>query len=153
MSSRARLTAPSAQLTLELVQQGQARPLALEVSAKAPAHPLAARAWAGYKLHQLAAPFSGALFTMGVSSDVKAFASSLTLPFCGPNLGFEPVGWLTRVDSGHRGPARRAGRTEHRNRRVRHIQHDAVRRRRALRWPVQIVQLRTQDTRNLIPGI
>ena len=23
-----------------------------------------------------------------------SFASSLTMPFCGPNLGFEPAGWL-----------------------------------------------------------
>ncbi|MBX9834255.1 MAG: DUF484 family protein, partial [Burkholderiaceae bacterium] len=23
-----------------------------------------------------------------------AFASSLTMPFCGPNLGFEPAAWL-----------------------------------------------------------
>ncbi len=36
-------------------------------------------------------------FTQGVSDDVRAFASSLTMPFCGPNLGFEPASWLGRV--------------------------------------------------------
>ncbi len=54
---------------------------------------------AAIRVWDVAPPFAGSLFTMGVSSDVKAFASSLTLPFCGPNLGFEPVGWLARVDS------------------------------------------------------
>ncbi|NGZ83877.1 DUF2135 domain-containing protein [Duganella sp. SAP-35] len=52
-----KLSAPSAQLVLELARQGQVRPLALEVSAKAPAHPMAARTWAGYKLHQLEGDF------------------------------------------------------------------------------------------------
>ena len=36
-------------------------------------------------------------FAKGVSDDVRAFASSLTMPFCGPNLGFEPSRWLGRV--------------------------------------------------------
>ena len=31
----------------------------------------------------------------GASSDVRAFASSLTAPFCGPNRGFEASGWLS----------------------------------------------------------
>ena len=33
-------------------------------------------------------------FALGASEDAQAFASSLTMPFCGPNLGFEPAGWL-----------------------------------------------------------
>jgi uncharacterized protein len=33
-------------------------------------------------------------FALGASEDAQAFASSLTMPFCGPNLGFEPSGWL-----------------------------------------------------------
>ena len=33
-------------------------------------------------------------FALGASDDAQAFASSLTMPFCGPNLGFEPAGWL-----------------------------------------------------------
>ncbi len=36
-------------------------------------------------------------FAQDASDDVRAFASSLTMPFCGPNLGFEPAGWLPRV--------------------------------------------------------
>lgn len=37
-------------------------------------------------------------FAKGASDDVRTFASSLTMPFCGPNLGFEPAQWLGRVD-------------------------------------------------------
>ncbi|OJU86843.1 MAG: hypothetical protein BGO13_01215 [Burkholderiales bacterium 66-5] len=33
-------------------------------------------------------------WTQGVSEDVRSFATSLTMPFCGPNLGFEAIGWL-----------------------------------------------------------
>lgn len=33
-------------------------------------------------------------FAQGVSEDVRSFASSLTMPFCGPNLGFEATAWL-----------------------------------------------------------
>ena len=42
----------------------------------------------------MAGPYVGSLFTMGVSDDAKSFATSLTMPFCGPNLGFEPTAWL-----------------------------------------------------------
>ncbi|GAB3366145.1 MULTISPECIES: DUF484 family protein [Giesbergeria] len=42
--------------------------------------------------------YANAPFAMGASHDVRAFASSLTMPFCGPNLGFEPVGWLRDGD-------------------------------------------------------
>lgn len=34
----------------------------------------------------------------GVNDDVRSFASSLTMPFCGPNLGFEAVGWLPEAE-------------------------------------------------------
>jgi len=54
---------------------------------------------AAIRIWDVAPPFAGALYTMGVSSDVKAFASSLTLPFCGPNLGFEPTNWLSKPDA------------------------------------------------------
>lgn len=37
-------------------------------------------------------------FAKDASEDVRAFATSLTMPFCGPNLGFEPASWLGRVD-------------------------------------------------------
>lgn len=33
-------------------------------------------------------------FAQGASGDARTFASSLTMPFCGPNLGFEPASWL-----------------------------------------------------------
>ncbi len=36
-------------------------------------------------------------FAQGVSDDVRAFGTSLTMPFCGPNLGFEPASWLGRI--------------------------------------------------------
>lgn len=48
----------------------------------------ALRVWDVAEEHRLAA------FAQGASDDSQAFASSLTMPFCGPNLGFEPAGWL-----------------------------------------------------------
>ncbi|WP_119964515.1 DUF484 family protein [Simplicispira lacusdiani] len=39
-------------------------------------------------------------FALGASEDAQAFASSLTMPFCGPNLGFEPAGWLESAPEG-----------------------------------------------------
>ncbi|MEG2466922.1 MAG: DUF484 family protein [Comamonas sp.] len=48
----------------------------------------------GIRVWDVAGPYMGSLFTMGVSEDAKAFATSLTMPFCGPNLGFEPTAWL-----------------------------------------------------------
>lgn len=53
---------------------------------------------AAIRVWDVAPPFAGALCTMGVSEDTKAFATSLTVPFCGPNLGFEPAAWLARAD-------------------------------------------------------
>ena len=38
--------------------------------------------------------FADEPFTQGVSDDVKALASSLMMPYCGVNAGFEAVGWL-----------------------------------------------------------
>ncbi|MBQ0132521.1 MAG: DUF484 family protein [Comamonas sp.] len=52
----------------------------------------------GIRVWDVAGPYKGALFTMGVSDDAKAFATSLTMPFCGPNLGFEPTAWLPNPD-------------------------------------------------------
>ena len=43
---------------------------------------------------EVAAQYIDADFTQGASEDARAFASSLTMPFCGPNLGFEPAAWL-----------------------------------------------------------
>jgi len=46
------------------------------------------------RLWNLPAQHAGAPFAQNVSDDVRAFASSLTMPFCGPNLGFEASAWL-----------------------------------------------------------
>lgn len=40
------------------------------------------------------ARYGGEAFAEGVSDDAKAFASSLTQPYCGVNSGFEAVTWL-----------------------------------------------------------
>ncbi len=49
---------------------------------------------AAVRVWDVAAPYIDADFTQGASEDARAFASSLTMPFCGPNLGFEPAAWL-----------------------------------------------------------
>ena len=49
---------------------------------------------AAVRVWGVAAPYAQAEFTRGASEDARAFASSLTMPFCGPNLGFEPAAWL-----------------------------------------------------------
>jgi uncharacterized protein YigA (DUF484 family) len=51
------------------------------------------------RLWSVAGSHSGSVYTMGVSEDAKAFAASLTMPFCGPNMGFEPVGWLPQPEA------------------------------------------------------
>lgn len=48
----------------------------------------------GLRLWGVAQAQAGAPCTQGVSEDARAFASSLTMPYCGPNLGFEAVQWL-----------------------------------------------------------
>lgn len=47
----------SAQLRLNLLEQGKPREITLAISSSAAAHPLAAQLWAGYKLHALEADF------------------------------------------------------------------------------------------------
>ncbi len=49
---------------------------------------------AAVRVWEVAAPYIDADFTQCASEDARAFASSLTMPFCGPNLGFEPAAWL-----------------------------------------------------------
>lgn len=49
---------------------------------------------AAIRVWDVAAPYAQAPFAQGVSEDVRALATSLTMPFCGPNLGFEPAAWL-----------------------------------------------------------
>jgi len=46
----------------------------------------------------VAGPYIDADFALGASEDARAFATSLTMPFCGPNLGFEPAAWLAQTD-------------------------------------------------------
>lgn len=46
------------------------------------------------RLWNLAPQYQGLAVTEGVSGDVRAFAASLTAPFCGPNRGFEAASWL-----------------------------------------------------------
>jgi uncharacterized protein YigA (DUF484 family) len=43
--------------------------------------------------------FAGLSFTRPVSADAQSFASSLTLPYCGVNSGFEAVSWLDEPTS------------------------------------------------------
>jgi len=38
--------------------------------------------------------FAALPFTQGASDDTRSLATSLTLPYCGLNSGFEPAGWL-----------------------------------------------------------
>ena len=52
----------------------------------------ALRVWGVAPQHQSAA------FASGVSEDTRAFAASLTMPFCGPNLGFEATAWLPQPE-------------------------------------------------------
>ena len=51
---------------------------------------------AAVRVWGVAGPYIDADFTRGASDDARAFASSLTMPFCGPNLGFEPTAWLAQ---------------------------------------------------------
>ena len=49
---------------------------------------------AALKVWDIAAVYSNEPFAMGVSSDVRTFAASLSAPYCGTNAGFEAAGWL-----------------------------------------------------------
>ena len=49
---------------------------------------------ASIRLWSLAPGYAASDFARSVSDDVRAFAASLTLPYCGVNAGFEAVGWL-----------------------------------------------------------
>ena len=40
------------------------------------------------------AAYAGETFAGAVSDDVRSFAASLSVPYCGVNAGFEAVGWL-----------------------------------------------------------
>lgn len=49
---------------------------------------------AAIKVWRVNGIFSDERFASGVSGDVQTFASSLTMPYCGVNSGFEAVAWL-----------------------------------------------------------
>lgn len=49
---------------------------------------------AGIRLWGLDAAFESLPFAGEVSEDLKSFADSLTMPYCGANTGFEAVRWL-----------------------------------------------------------
>ena len=49
---------------------------------------------AAVRVWSVAGPYIDCDFALDASEDAQAFASSLTMPFCGPNLGFEPAQWL-----------------------------------------------------------
>jgi uncharacterized protein YigA (DUF484 family) len=49
---------------------------------------------AAMRLWGLEGEHAGAAYAQATSSDVKSFAASLTLPYCGLNAGFEATAWL-----------------------------------------------------------
>jgi len=49
---------------------------------------------AGIRLWGAAETFAGLSFTAPTGADIKSLASSLTLPYCGINSGFEAAQWL-----------------------------------------------------------
>ncbi len=49
------------------------------------------------RLWGMTSAHADAPFAQGASEDVRSFASSLTMPFCGPNLGFEATAWLAQA--------------------------------------------------------
>jgi uncharacterized protein YigA (DUF484 family) len=44
-------------------------------------------------------PFAALRFAQGASDDVRTFAGSLQMPYCGANSGFEAAQWLEEPDS------------------------------------------------------
>ena len=54
---------------------------------------------AALRLWGVDAAYAGADYAQDVTADVKSFASSLTLPYCGVNAGFEASEWLSHSDT------------------------------------------------------
>ncbi len=54
---------------------------------------------AALRVWGVAPEFAEAEFARGVSADVKTFASSLAVPYCGVNAGFEALLWLAEPAS------------------------------------------------------
>jgi uncharacterized protein YigA (DUF484 family) len=53
------------------------------------------------RLWDVAPAYAHQSFAQGASDDVRALATSLTMPFCGPNLGFEAASWLPDGGTAH----------------------------------------------------
>ena len=49
---------------------------------------------AAIRLWGVSAAYAGEAFAQPVSDDVKSFAASLSVPYCGVNAGFEATAWL-----------------------------------------------------------
>jgi uncharacterized protein YigA (DUF484 family) len=49
---------------------------------------------AGIRVWGVAEAYANHPFAQGVKDDTRSFATSLTMPYCGINSGFEPVQWL-----------------------------------------------------------
>ena len=49
---------------------------------------------AAIRLWGVSEAYAGEAFAQPASDDVKSFAASLTMPYCGVNSGFEAAGWL-----------------------------------------------------------
>lgn len=49
---------------------------------------------AGIRVWGVKPEYADQPFAQGIKDDTKSFATSLTMPYCGVNSGFEPVGWL-----------------------------------------------------------
>jgi uncharacterized protein len=79
--------------TRELLLTRDARELPLvaarEIAAQFQVPQVAIKVW------DVASEFAAEAYAQGASDDVKAFASSLTLPYCGANPGLEAAQWLT----------------------------------------------------------
>jgi uncharacterized protein YigA (DUF484 family) len=54
---------------------------------------------AALRIWGAADPFAALRFAQGASGDVRSFAASLVLPYCGLNSGFEACAWLDDPDS------------------------------------------------------
>jgi uncharacterized protein len=80
--------------TLFLVQSGRALPATIvaELRSQFLVPQAAIKVW------DVDSRYGDEPFAEGVSSDAKAFASSLTQPYCGVNSGFEAVKWLEDPD-------------------------------------------------------
>ena len=54
---------------------------------------------AALKLWDVAEVYANEPFAQGASEDIRSLASSLTVPYCGVNAGFDAVKWLEDPDN------------------------------------------------------